>query len=191
MKLREFIEDLKSNVKLLLNTNNFSRYHLLSFSVSKVEFLGKVLLCSDSAFNKRGNSKYSFFYAILKLQAFSEYEKFVMIKRRIGISDLADENDTGSYLSDGVNLLNRYANRPVKMDFYEDFRCSFDHAQRPTAKISYTSDTNLNIHEVNSKFRLDCLRFINDLCNACDEVLRSQDPTLCNYLNKEFLSISQ
>lgn len=190
MKLREFIEDLKTNVKLLLNTNDFSRYHLLSFGASKIEFLGKVLLCSDSAFNHKSNSKFSFFYAILKLHAFSKYEKFVIIKSQISISNLGDINELGSYLSDAVNLLNRYVNKQVKMDFYEDFRCSFDHAQRPTTKISYTSDTNSPIYEVNSKFRLDCLNFINDLCNACDEILSSQDLTLCNYLNKEFLFIS-
>ena len=190
MKLRDFIEDLKCNVRLLLNTNDFSRYHLLSFGVSKVEFLGKVLLCSDSALDKENNSKFSFFYAILKLKAFSSYEKFVMIKGQIGISALADKNEPGNYLSDAVNLLNKYVNKSVKMDFYKDFRCSFDHNQRPTEKISYTSNTNIDIYEVNSKFILDCSKFINDLCDACDEILSSKDPTLCNHLNKEFLFIS-
>lgn len=71
LTIKNYLIDLKANVIKLKQITDFSKYHLLKFLSTNVEFLGKVLSCSDVCFECDNNSKFCFYCALLKLKAFS------------------------------------------------------------------------------------------------------------------------
>lgn len=191
LTIKDYLIDLKANIIKLKQITDFSKYHLLKFLSTHVEFLGKVLSCSDACFERDNNSKFCFYYALLKLKAFSNYTQFITIKEKINVGSIigSSKSTATDNVNDIVNLLNNYVKKNVSLNFYSDFRCSFEHKQKPTKNIAYTSNTNKTIYydNINKRYMLDADTFCNDFCDAIDEILNSNDVKIKNYLNTIFL----
>lgn len=189
--IETFLKDLKDNIQILQKVPNFSAYHFLSMLSNEVEFLGKILCCCDSVFGKDDISKFTFSYAILKLNAFKDYQQFISIKNKISIGNFINKEDNKEEynLNDVVELLNTKVKLDTEMNFYHDFRCSFSHSQKPTNKLGISSKTNKSIYKKNNLYVLDALKFSNDFCNAIDEILKSTDKNVSKYIKQNWLYI--
>jgi len=189
--IETFLKDLKNNIQILQNVPNFSAYHFLSMLSSEVEFLGKILCCCDSVFGKEGISRFTFSYAILKLNAFKDYQQFISIKSKIGVGLFVEKEDNKEEynINDLVETVNKKINSDIEIDFYTDFRCSFSHCQKPTDKLGISSKTNKAIYKNNSVYVLDALKFSNDFCSAIDEILKSSDKNVSKYIKSNWLNI--
>ena len=207
MTIKEFLVDWIWNIEFLMkqkSTENperkFSDYHLIDFLSGKVETLGKILSCSPLVAEDKNVSRSTFSYAILKLDSFNEYRNFITIKNRPPnpkkkqndivdhIRDIKQKETVNNKLDEVINLLELRRGKSVQLDFYSDFRCSFQHISRPTKMIKYDSTIHPFLYD-NGKWKLSTYRFAQDFINAIYEIVNTKDKLLKSYINGQFLNI--
>lgn len=212
MTIKEFLIDLKWNIEFLIEQKveiindeytkirKFSDYYLVDFLSGKIETLGKIITCSPLVAEEDGVSRIMFSYAILKLKAFTEYRKFIYIKNKPTnpkqlkndpierLKGIKQRETVNTNLDDAINLLDAQRGNNVTLDFYSDFRCSFQHISRPTKNINYDSEIHPMIFD-KGKWLLSTYNFANDFIKAIDEICNTSDVLLKSYISDKFLNI--
>lgn len=193
MTAKELINDLCKNIEFLIRSSNaglFSEYWLLDFVTAKIEILGKLLIASDEVFVDKNLSRYTFTYAILKLNAFKDYRQFIKTYNNININRDYSRNNTN--IAESELIVNNISQAQNSWNLYEMLRCKFQHQSVPNpynnSKIVFNKNSNPRIE--NENLIIGCINFANSFVDACNELINMQDDIIQSYITREnFLPI--